>query len=109
MAEFDIRPGNRRHRTLSYTKKGGEAGAVQNPPEWDMSDPALATVDVDPDGMHGTVAHNGGIGDLTINSRADGDVGIGEHLIVITDVFHMLPPLDSDGGTSEVGPEEAIP
>lgn len=109
MAEFDIRPGNRRHRTLSYTKKDGSPGAVQSPPEWELSDPALAQVDVDPDGMHGIVGHIGAIGDLTINSRADGDIGLGEHLIVVTDVFHLLPPRDADGGTSAVGEEEPIP
>lgn len=109
MAEYDIRPGNRRHRTLGYTKKDGSAGVVQDPPEWIRSDEALAQVDVDPDGMHGTIAHNGAVGDLTIDSRADGDIGLGEHLIVISDTFHMLPPRDAEGGTSEVGEEEPIP
>lgn len=115
MAEFDIFPGNQRHRKLNYTQKGGGPGKVQDPPTWDLSAPGdvdpstLASVNIDPDKMHGIVGHNGAIGDLTITSFADGDVGLGEHPIVITDVFHMKPPFDADGGASDVSPEEPIP
>lgn len=115
MAEYEIYPGNQRHRRLNYTKKDGSPGRVQDPPTWEFSGggeelPAedLATVTVDGDKMHGVVAHNGAIGDLTITSRADGDVGIGVHPIVITDIFHMKGPRDADGGTSDVSDEEAI-
>lgn len=115
MAEFNIQPGNQRRRKLNYTQKGGAPGKVQNPPTWDLTttgevDPeALASVSIDPDGMQGSIGHNGSVGDLTITSSADGDIGLGEHLIVITDVFHLLPPRDAEGGTSDVSEEEAIP
>ena len=112
MAEFDIHPGTRRHRTLRYTKADGSPGVVETPPTWDLSEPDLAAVDVDPDKMHGVISHNGAIGDLTVSSRADGDLGEGENqtnLIVITDVFHMLAPLGAAGGESAVGAEEPIP
>jgi len=115
MAEYDIKPGNQRHRRLNYTKKDGSAGKVQDPPTWDLSapegvDPAsLASLNIDGDQMHGVVGHNGAIGDLTISSFADGDVGLGRHPIVLTDTFHMLSPLDAEGGVSDVGEEEPIP
>jgi hypothetical protein len=116
MAEFEIFPGNQRHRRLNYKQKGGAPGRVQDPPTWDLStaaeavDPSsLASVNIDPDNMHGVIGHNGAVGDLTISSFADGDVGLGKHPIVITDTFHMRPPRDAEGGTSEVGEEEAIP
>ena len=41
MAEFDIFPGNQRHRRLNYTQKGGGPGKVQDPPTWDLSTPVL--------------------------------------------------------------------
>jgi hypothetical protein len=116
MAEFDIRPGQQRHRRLNYTKKDGSPGRVQDPPTWELSaagdgvNPAdVASVNVDPDQMHGIIGHNGGIGDLTVISNADGDVGLGVNTIVITDVFHMRGPLDAEGGTSDVSDEEPIP
>jgi hypothetical protein len=109
MAEFDIHPGTRRHRILKYTKADGSPGVVETPPTWDLSEPDLATVDVDPDAMHGVISHNGAIGDLTVSSRADGDLGAGENLIIITDIFHMLAPLGAAGGESTVGAEEPIP
>jgi hypothetical protein len=115
MAEYDIFPGNQRHRRLNYTKKDGSPGRVQDPPTWELSGggegveaEALATVTIDSDQMHGVIAHNGAVGDLTITSRADGDIGLGEHPIVIVDMFHMKPPRDADGGTSEVSEEEPI-
>jgi hypothetical protein len=115
MAEYDIFPGNQRHRKLNYTRKDGSPGRVESPPTWELSGggdelPAeeLATVTIDVDQMHGVIAHNGAVGDLTITSRADGDIGIGVHPIVITDTFHMKPPRDADGGTSEVSEEEPI-
>jgi hypothetical protein len=116
MAEFEIFPGNQRHRRLNYTKKDGSPGRVQGPPTWELSGggegvdaEALATVTIDPDQMHATIGHNGSVGDLTIVSQADGDIGIGKHPIVITDIFHMRPPRDADGGNSEVSDEEPIP
>ena len=109
MAEFDIRPGNRRHRTLNYTKADGSVGVVQDPPTWDLNDELLAQVDVDDDSMHGIIAHNGSVGDLIVTSAADGDIGLGEHRIVIADTFHMLAPLDASGGSSSVSDEEPIP
>lgn len=111
MAEYNIQPGMRRHRTLKYHKADGSPGSIQDPPTWDMVNPELANVLVDEANMHATIDHNGGIGDLTITSRADGDVGIGDHPIILTDIFHMLPPkeLDAAGGMSEVSEEEPIP
>jgi hypothetical protein len=116
MAEFDIFPGNQRHRRLNYKQKGGGPGKVQDPPTWDLSasvevvnPSALATVTIDPDQMHGIIGHNGSIGDLTITSFADGDIGLGVHPIIFTDVFHMRPPRDAEGGASEVSDEEPIP
>lgn len=107
--EFDIHPGNRRHRTLNYQKADGSAGVVQDPPTWDLNDMLLAQVDVDPDNMSGVINHNGAVGDLVITSVADGDIGLGENRIVITDIFHMLAPLGATGGSSSVGDEEPIP
>ena len=113
--EYEIFPGNQRHRRLNYTQKGGAPGRVQDPPTWDLStvgevDPStLAAVNIDPDRMHAVIGHNGAIGDLTISSFADGDVGLGRHPIVLTDTFHMRPPLDADGGVSDVSEEEPIP
>ena len=109
MAEYDIHPGNRRHRTLGYTKADGSAGVVQDPPSWDINDAQLAQLDIDPDNMHGIISHNGAVGDFVINSVADGDIGLGEHRIVIADTFHMLAPLGATGGGSTVGDEEPIP
>lgn len=111
MAEYNIDPGQRRHRTLRYTKADGSPGTVQDPPTWDMLNPELAAVTVDPDSMHATIDHNGGIGDLTITSRADGDVGLGVHPIILEDIFHMMPPapLDAESGMSEVSEQEPIP
>lgn len=109
MAAFDIRPGMRRHRTLNYTKADSSPGVVQDPPTWDLNDSLLAKVEIDPDNMHGTISHNGSVGDLVVTSVADGDIGLGEHRIVIADVFHMLPPLGAIGGSSSVGDEERIP
>ena len=75
---------------------------MQDPPTWDFSavgevDAAsLASVNVDPDQLHGVIGHNGSIGDLTITSVADGDVGSRGHPIVITDMFHMRGPRDAE-------------
>lgn len=107
--DFDIHPGNRRHRTLGFTKADGSPGEVEGPPLWDSNDATLAIMDVDTDGMHGTIAHNGSVGDFTVTSRADGDLGIGVNPIVIADIFHMLAPLGATGGSSSVGAEEPIP
>jgi hypothetical protein len=114
--EYDIFPGNQRHRRLNYTKRDGSPGRVQDPPTWDLSTPTpdldaatLATVTIDPDRMHAVIGHNGAVGDLMVSSFADGDIGLGEHPIVIVDIFHMKPPRDADGGNSEVSDEEPIP
>ena len=109
MAEFEIRPGNRRHRSLDFTKKDGSAGKVQDPPVWALSNETLAKMDVDPDGMSGFIAHNGSVGDVVCTSEADGDLGEGVNRIVITDTFHMMQPLGASGGTSTVDEEEPIP
>lgn len=109
MAEFDIRPGNRRHRTLSFTNAKGEPGQVQDPPAWTLSDETLADMQVDGDGMHATIAHNGSQGDVVCSSEADGDVGLGVNRIVVSDTFHMLAPLGATGGEAVVSEEEAIP
>lgn len=109
MAEYDIHPGNRRTRSLNYTKADGSQGEVQDPPSWDLNDTLLAAVNVNPDSLSGTIDHNGSVGDLVVTSVADGDIGLGEHRIVITDIFHMLAPLGATGGGSTVGDEEPIP
>ena len=116
MADYEIFPGNQRHRRLNYKQLSGAPGKTQDPPTWDLSAPegvdavSLALVNVDPDARHGIIGHNGAIGDLTITSVADGDVGLGVHTIVITDTFHMRPPREnSDSGESEVSDEEPIP
>jgi hypothetical protein len=109
MAEFEIRPGNRRHRTLAFKNAKGEAGQVQDPPVWTLSDETLADMAVDADGMHGTIGHNGSQGDVVCSSEADGDVGLGVNRIVVSDIFHMLPPLGATGGESTVSEEEPIP
>ena len=109
MAEFNIHPGQRRHRTLEYKNAAGGPGKTQDPPTWDLSDELTAQVDVDPDGLHGTIAYNGTVGDLTITSVADGDLGPEVNRIVLTDVFHMLAPLGAAGGESNVSEEEPIP
>jgi hypothetical protein len=114
--EYDIFPGNQRHRRLNYQQLDGSPGKTQDPPTWDLSAPegvdaaSLASVVVDPDGRHGIIGHNSAVGDLTIASVADGDVGLGVHTIVITDIFHMRPPREnSESGVSDVSEEEAIP
>jgi hypothetical protein len=109
MAEFDIRPGNRRHRTLAFKNAKGETGAVEGVPAWVSSDETLADMVVDADGMHGIIGHNDSVGDVIVTSEADGDLGLGVNRIVITDTFHMLAPLGSTGGESVVSEEEAIP
>ena len=109
MGDFEIHPGNRRRRTLSYAKADGSPGQVESPPEWSKSDDVMADIEVDADGMIGFVAHNGSVGDVIVSSEADGDLGLGVNRIVIADTFHMLPPLGAVGGSSSVGEEERIP
>lgn len=107
--DFDIHPGNRRHRNLSYENAAGQPGVVEGPPAWSLSDDTLADMAVDAHGMHGTIAHNGSIGDVVVMSEADGDIGLGVNRIVISDTFHMLPPFGATGGSSSVSAEEPIP
>jgi hypothetical protein len=110
MPEYDVRPGQRRPRKLQATRPDGSPGKVQDPPEWIIDKKELAQVDVAPDGFSGFVAHNGSLGDVTIISRADGDVGLGENVLETTpDVFHMLAELDASGLISTVGDLEPIP
>lgn len=107
--EYDIHPGQFRHRSLKYRNAAGGPGQTQDPPTWDLSDELTAKVDVDPDGLHGTIAYNGTVGDLSITSVADGDLGPGVNRIVQTDVFHMLAPLGATVVESEVSDEEPLP
>lgn len=109
MADFDISPGMQRSRTLEYSNAKGEPGTVEAPPTWTLSEDALANMAVDPDGMRGTIAHNGSIGDVVVTSEADGDIGLGVNLIVVSDTFHMKAPFGAVGGRSSVGAEEPIP
>lgn len=109
MADFDIHPGQRRHLNLAYKNAAGGPGSTEAPPTWDLSDELGAKVDVDPDGLHGTIAHNGTVVDLTVTNVADGDLGPGINRIVETNVFHMLAPLGATVVDSTVSDEEAIP
>lgn len=109
MAEYEINPGMRRPRNLVFENSKGEAGTVEAPPIWEMSDQALANMPVEPDGMSGFVEHNGATGTLVVKSSADGDIGLGKKLITIEDTFHMRPPFGATGGSSNVGEEEPIP
>lgn len=106
---FDIHPGNKRVLTPSYQKADGTPGAVEGFPEWSLSDPTLATMVVNPDGMGGEMQHNGAVGEVTLTVRADGDLGIpGVFPIVLSEVFTMLAPLGATGGTLGVGDEVPV-
>lgn len=102
---FDIHPATKRPITPTYEKSDGSAGSVEGAPEWALSDPTLATLVVNPDGMGGEVQHNGAVGEVTLTVRADGDLGAGMFPIVLSEVFTMLAPLGATGGTLGVGDE----
>lgn len=103
----EIHPGNERSFTVSYSRIDGP-GEVEFPPVASLSDESLAKLVVADDGMSGVVQHNGGVGEVTLTVRADGDLGIGEFPIVLSHVFPMMPPRGATGGGLGVGDERPI-
>lgn len=105
---FDIHPLNQRLLTVAYSKADGSPGQVETPPQWELSDEALATLAVQGDAMGANIQHNGAVGEVTLTVRADGDLGVGVFPILISEVFTMLPPLGATGGSLGVGEEQPI-
>ena len=105
---FDIGPGNMRPFTVTFSKADGTPGSVEGVPTWELSDITLGALVVNPDGMGGSVQHNGAVGEVTLTGRADGDLGEGVFPIVLSEVFTMKAPLGAVGGALGVGDEVPI-
>lgn len=102
---FDIHPLNQRSITVSYAKADGTPGEIEGAPQWTLTDPSIATLTVAADGMSAVVQHSGGVGEVMLEVRADGDLGAGVFPIVVSEVFSMRAPLGATAGSLGVSEE----
>lgn len=92
--------------SVAFTKEDGSPGIVEGSPLWELTDPSLGTLNVDPDGMSATVAW-AGVGQCDVICRADGDLGEGVFPIVMSQTIQFKEPLGAVAGTMTVS--EPIP
>ncbi len=106
-----INPGMGRDVTVTFTKADGTPGAIQGEPTVDLSDPAMATITMNPfDAASGTflfsIEHNGSVmAGLMATVSADGDLGEGVHPISAMAEFDMGAPLGATAAAMTVGAE----
>jgi hypothetical protein len=83
----------------------GNPAPVDGPPEWTVSNPALASLLVDPDGLGAVLLATGPVGTCQVNVSADADLG--EGFTQISGVLDVeIAPAQAVALAIETGPVE---